>query len=241
VGVQQGFLHTATHPLTPLPKREGELDTLPLTPSLKGRGNSSHSPFQGEGGWGWGSSSLRTATLPLTPSLRGRGNWIPSPLPPLPPPLKGGGIGYPPPSQGEGWGGGGSLALFLELFYHLSYPFCHGLRLPEHLVVPEPQHLPAPTLQIGLSLLIVRVVKMLAAIHFHHELKFPTGKIYDKRANDLLTAKFDPKPLATQKTPEELFALCHLAPHLAGSLKKMRIFPPHALFSALFRPLRLWS
>jgi hypothetical protein len=84
-------------------------------------------------------------------------------------------------------------------------------------------------------------------IDFHDERSRTTEEVHDVIADDLLAAKLDPEPLATNGGPEKHFRVGGIVPHEAGtSLEELfaigRLRERHEAFSAgsdagLARPL----
>ena len=86
----------------------------------------------------------------------------------------------------------------------------HRLRLPEHLMVPEPQDPEAACTQERIALAVPRRIGVLSPIHFHHESRRQTGEIDDVDADRMLPAKAVAIELAhAQVTPEQSLGVCH--------------------------------
>jgi len=68
--------------------------------------------------------------------------------------------------------------------------FKHHFRALQNVVVPEAQGAKSALLQISVSLLVSRTLRMLAAIGFHDQTTFERHEIRDPRTNRHLPAKF---------------------------------------------------
>lgn len=106
------------------------------------------------------------------------------------------------PLVGEDRGGGAS-----SLFDTFQYRLRNRLGMSQDLVVPEPQHAIALSLQPASAIHVVaRVLRMLATIHFDDHPAFETHEVHDERADGLLAAKLHAGELtALELLPQTLF------------------------------------
>jgi hypothetical protein len=90
-----------------------------------------------------------------------------------------------------------------------KYVFEHGLRVPQHLVVPIAQYPKSPLHQKGAAVLVVFPCRrVLSAVHFHHQAGIEAGEINDVGANRVLPAKTPTAELPPpQAAPEPTFGI----------------------------------
>jgi len=98
----------------------------------------------------------------------------------------------------------------------------HPGDLRQHIVIPQPQDLPALALQKARAMSVVQLglfPGMLSAVKFDHPARLHAGKVGDVGANGVLAAKFVSVQLArTQAAPQSLLGVGALGTQLPGVL-----------------------
>ena len=143
----------------------------------------------------------------LCPPLAGQGSWKRF----APSPACGGGPGWGParkPTQ--------------------DY-LAHALRIPQHLVVPEPQNTKTATAQKRIAPRIARRIGVLSAVDFHDQPGLQAGEVDDVRADGQLPPEPESLQLAhAQAAPQRAFGIGHPAPQLAGAIALLAFAHPCA-------------
>ena len=92
------------------------------------------------------------------------------------------------------------------------------LAILNHLVVPEPNHLPTLALQIGVTNSVARTFCMLRAVGFNDQLSANAKKVDNVRSDGDLPAKLKAaEATITQNTPEAQFAVGRRSAHRAST------------------------
>jgi hypothetical protein len=110
----------------------------------------------------------------------------------------------------------------LQLLAFIIDRLQHGIRMPEHIVVHEPNHVtPAPLNPLRASLVIRCPVAMRRAIEFDHERYFVAIEVGDVPREPVLPSKLQSIELPiTDELPQFLFRWGGVVAHRAGAAEE---------------------